>query len=503
MKQRIPSLPLILLALLPVSPLTAGDSKKTPPTGFEEECNRCRSTGRIPCVTCDGTGSLRKSCPTCSGKGRRPCPQCAPPGAGPRTASTGKVPCGACGGKGALEGASDRPCFRCRGAREASCMVCFGKKTLKCATTRYLGTCPDCSYVGTVRCPDCRDGIPFPPLEPPPDARPAAGPGKKAQRYGEAEYREERSAARTRWEAIGRAHEGLAAIMARDPGGAIARLRGGLGRLYRQAAEQVDGRGEAAQLPVLIREAQRSLEPLGERWSRSLDQFERLEKYQRLARGIWGSEDRWSLDLVAGGDARVARDNIQLLNQWLGLAEAAILALKRENLAEIEERLGQATAAAAGLQNRMARLKAAPRRARPAREASELEPIAEAAPGRHLTPPFKMGPFKMGPFKMGPFKPGPFESSTETPPAGDGSPPAEASLHAAPPREPGPAADAPSAMEVRAGGISTAAARTLAALGFLAMALCAGVYFLLERRESGRGPEVPGTLVPPEGIKEG
>jgi DnaJ-class molecular chaperone len=94
-----------------------------------QRCTECAGTGRLPCVTCERTGVVRRDCPYCRA-GSIDCPYCH---------GTGSRPCPSCLGSGQIS----RACRACAGAGDVVCDDCDGTGT-------KLIRCPECDGKGRI-----------------------------------------------------------------------------------------------------------------------------------------------------------------------------------------------------------------------------------------------------------------------------------------------------------------------------------------------------------------
>jgi hypothetical protein len=499
---------ILLLALLSPAalaqePSPEGQAGKTPArtrTGFEEPCRRCGATGRIVCATCGGVGSLRKTCPICQGKGRKPCPQCTVPGPGGAKASVpGKVLCTACAGKGTLDSAPDRPCFKCRGARELPCPVCFGKGDLSCPKTRYDKTCPTCSFVGTVLCPDCNGTGNAPPSDPgaessekkgnvPADDLPLgepaaaetvsaepekpASPAARAKGYTSKEYEADHLALASLWEDFDKQFRELAPVFEADTTiEEIRRTRSDAGRLSRSFAEdEEDGRAVPGDLSRKVRDAQKELNEIERSWGGASDRYQGLAASYRRARVLWEGQPQWTLGL-SGEDREALRDKLGSMRKLFAAGQKAAAGLRDDKPGALAQRSKSVRSQVEGLRRAFEKLKAATLAAPPA--------TRPAPNGVHADPAVE----------------------SDRAGAGPAAPAAATLVGSGAGREPlarGPSGAAPSALTRKSGSSGSAAGRAASAaqvspssagsnalaviLGFLAVGICSAGYYVLHRR---------------------
>jgi hypothetical protein len=460
-------------------------------TGFEEECSRCRSTGRVTCPTCRGAGNVRKECPVCGGKGRRPCPQCAAPGPGPQTNRTtpGKVVCSACGGKGTTEGAPDRPCLRCRGAKELPCPVCFGRGDVSCPKTRYQKTCPTCGFVGTVPCPECKGtgfrgegevAAPFSPgpeatdlpqgdgasgESPPRDAETPSASKVGAGGYSQADYEADHLAVANLWGEFSRQYRSLEAHFVPGPFEEVREARSDAGRLYRSALECTEeGRADAGDLARKIREAQKELDALDRLGGNLFDRFEGLRKTSRRLHALWEGQPQWAIGLRAEDQEEIQR-KIGDLRQLLTAAQKSAVALTDQKPEGISARLKTAKALTGQLRQALEKMKSAAAKSKKNVPAgTRLLARAEGSP-----PPSDLLPKS----ESKPGEPDPLER----PPRRTSDPPRPEQARTGARSEP-PRAVSAGKPEPRGAGEGLAVF-----LGVLAVAFCSAGYFVLHQKK--------------------
>jgi hypothetical protein len=358
---RSPRFLICLFVLSSPVPLGADDEAVAPPesspTASEpdwgagvKECATCNSTGRITCPSCKGQGSLRKPCPICGGKGKKPCAVCAVAEPGRTLVTPGKIPCPACAGKGSADASPDRPCFRCRGAKEIICLSCVGKGTVSCPKTRYDKVCPTCGYVGRVPCPDCQGGkggeasrtkggaksvdLPAVPDREAEASAPDEKPSvvtRKEKAYSEESFREDHQAASQAWEELKSEYEESRKIFKGESGNEIKKLRATLGQLSRSLADGIEGAGsEVEPLKQRLKDARAQVEALDRSWGNLEDHFDRVEKIEERLRVKWEEMPQWSPRLEAQ-QREAIREQLSRLSILLSAAKKYSATLREEN----------------------------------------------------------------------------------------------------------------------------------------------------------------------------
>jgi hypothetical protein len=348
--------------------------------GTEGKCELCGSTGRITCPVCKGQGNLRKPCPICNGKGRKPCPSCnvADPSTG-KSATPGKTPCPACNGKGVIEGAEDRPCFRCKGAKEFPCQTCMGKGDVSCPKTRYEKTCPRCGFVGKIPCPACRGGKEETPSGEAPEAAatrdavdlPATAQGDdeetgaKASRipsrrgYTEANYLEDQRSAESLKEEVESKYREFRKVQSLVSTGEIKRLRTELARLNRSTEELKEAEKKDASISAAlaeIQESRRHLETLDRSWGSWLDGFDQVEKTCSRARAKWDDRPIWRANLRPS-EREAIGEEMDYLSRFLSAARKSLASVDEEKPTALGGELKAIKESVEGLRRSMDKLK--------------------------------------------------------------------------------------------------------------------------------------------------